>query len=200
GSFSKSLFPGLRIGFICANQQVENEMGVTVPLVDEMVKVKALLTNNTPAISQAILGGILLHLECSLSEWNRPKFGTYKKKRDQMIASLNKYIGRYRYDWAGNISWNEPDGGFFIKMSLPIEADSASVLECAARYNVIFCPMRYFYLNGGGEREIRLTFSNLSLEQIDAGVSSLAAYLKAKVTTAVNERLSHETSLSGITL
>jgi (S)-3,5-dihydroxyphenylglycine transaminase len=46
---------------------------------------------------------------------------------------------------------------------------------------VIFCPMRNFYLDKGGENEIRLTFSNLSLEKIEQGVKQLAAFLKSKV-------------------
>jgi DNA-binding transcriptional MocR family regulator len=41
--------------------------------------------------------------------------------------------------------------------------------------------MRYFYLDGGGENEIRLTFSNLSLENIENGVKLLADYLQSKV-------------------
>ncbi|MHA4812479.1 aminotransferase class I/II-fold pyridoxal phosphate-dependent enzyme [Flavitalea flava] len=181
GSFSKSLFPGLRAGLIAADQLIENENGETVSLIDEMVKVKAQLTNNTSTITQAILGGVLLDLNCSLSEWSRPKFESYKMKRDRMVAALKKYIKAFEQEWSGGISWNEPDGGFFIRMSLPFTVDSGSVLECAAKFNVLFCPMRYFYLNKGGENEIRLTFSNLSPDMIEAGVKQIAAYLKSRI-------------------
>lgn len=181
GSFSKSLFPGLRLGLIAADQLIENDRGETVPLIDEMVKVKAQITNNTPSINQAILAGILLHHNGSLHEWSKPKFESYRQKRNRMIDCLNKYIGAYSNGWAQGIKWNEPDGGFFIKMSLPFQADIREVYECANKYNIIFCPMRYFYLRGGGENEIRLTFSNLSPDNIEAGVKQLAAYLKSAI-------------------
>lgn len=179
GSFSKSLFPGLRIGMIAADQQIEDDRGETVALIDEMVKVKAQLTNNTSAISQAILGGVLLDLDCSLSQYSKPKFESYRRKRDQMLHSLNNYIRGNR--WAEGISWNEPDGGFFIKMKLPFRISSDDVVECARDYGVLFCPMKYFYLQNKGEDEIRLTFSNLSHENIDRGVQQLADYLRDRV-------------------
>lgn len=186
GSFSKSLFPGLRMGFIAANQQVESEWGSPVWLIDQMAKVKAVLTNNTPAVCQAILGGILVSLNFSLHQWCEPKFRSYKQKRDRMLAALNRWIGVHREGWAREITWNQPDGGFFIKLVLPFEVDKHSVSECASEYNVIFCPMRYFYLASGGEKELRLTFSNLPLEHIDLGVERLAAYLKKMTIRQLN--------------
>ena len=58
-------------------------------------------------------------------------------------------------DWASSIRWTKPDGGFFIKMTVPFVVDDAAVFESASRFNVIFCPMRYFYLEDGGEHELR---------------------------------------------
>jgi len=178
GSFSKSLFPGLRIGLVVATQKIENEWGESVALIDEMVKVKAQLTNNTPTINQAILGGVLLEMNYSLSEWSKPKFESYKRKRDLMLALLDEHIGTYANDWAKSIQWTKPDGGFFIKMTVPFVVDDAAVFESASRFNVIFCPMHYFYLEDGGEHELRLTFSNLSPEEIKAGVKQLALFLQ----------------------
>lgn len=184
GSFSKALFPGLRIGLIGANQQIENEKGETVMLIDEMVKLKAQLTNNTSSISQAILGGILLHHHCSLNEWSKPKFQAYKTKRDKIIAALKEHIGAHSDTWSAGIRWNEPDGGFFIKMSLPFTVSPNDVVDCARRFQVIFCPMKFFYVGEGGDNEIRLTFSNLSLDNIAIGIERLSAWLKSKAAKA----------------
>lgn len=184
GSFSKSLFPGLRIGLIISDQLIENENGEAVPLVNEMSKVKAQLSNNTSTISQAILGGILIDLNCSLQKYNEAKFKSYKEKNEALITALNKYIGAYRNSWSNQILWTEPKGGFFIKITVPFEVNESSVVESAEKFGIIFSPMRFFYLEKGGEREIRLTFSNLSLEQIGEGVKKLGEYFKFKTSTA----------------
>lgn len=186
GSFSKSLFPGLRMGMIVADQQIENHWGDTVPLVDEMAKVKAQITNNTPTINQAILGGVLLSHNMSIAEWSQPKYDSYRNKRNRIVSALQLHIGQT--DWSAGITWNEPDGGFFIKMSLPFNVSDKDVEESARNYGVIFCPMRYFYLDKGGENEIRLTFSNLDVEQIEHGVMRLADYLRSRMNSmAVKE-------------
>jgi monomeric phenylalanine-4-hydroxylase len=198
GSFSKSLFPGLRIGLIAADQQVETGDGEMVYLADEMAKVKAQLSNNTPTINQAMLGGVLIDNNYSLHKLCEPKLESYRQKRNKMIDVLNKYIKAWRGSWAAGISWNEPDGGFFIKMNVPFEVDDDCVREAANKFKVVFCPMRYFYLSAGGRNEIRLTFSNLSLNDIDAGVKQFADYLqyktgKSKAATEVgaNETIVH---------
>jgi (S)-3,5-dihydroxyphenylglycine transaminase len=181
-SFSKSLFPGLRIGLIGADQKIENELGQDVFLIDEMVKVKAQLTNNTPTINQAILGGILLSENYTLGDLNKAKYVSYKKKRNKIVDALNEYIRNSGYEWAGDIRWNEPEGGFFIKMVVPFNIDADTVIDCAKRFDVIICPMRNFYLENGGFNEIRLTFSNLSLDEIDTGIKRLALFLNDKIT------------------
>ncbi|NSL86202.1 phenylalanine 4-monooxygenase [Chitinophaga sp. Mgbs1] len=182
GSFSKSLFPGLRIGMIVGGQLVENHCGDRVSLIDEMTKVKAQMTNNTSGISQAMLGGVLLAKNFRLSEWNRAKFESYKMKRDHMLAALDKYLDPQTHEWAAGIRWTRPEGGFFIKMSLPFEVDDQSVMDAASQFHVIFSPMRYFYLKTGGEHELRLTFSNLSREMIEKGVRQLAQFIRWNVT------------------
>jgi (S)-3,5-dihydroxyphenylglycine transaminase len=188
-SFSKSLFPGLRLGFICADQMIENKFGNTIPLIDEMVKVKALLTNNTSTINQAILGGVLIYHNYSLQECNKLKYENYRVKRQKMLDCLNTHIKQFSNTWAKGISWNEPEGGFFIKMTVPFVVTSERIYECAREFNVVVCPMKYFYLGNGGDFELRLTFSNISLNTIEIGVKRLSAYLKSILNKNENERV-----------
>lgn len=177
GSFAKLLFPGLRIGVIAAEQQIELPDGRLITLADEFEKVKGQITNNTPTITQAILAGILLKNDYSLSILNEKKVVAYRKKRDAMLQALNKYVKPH----VAGVSWNEPEGGFFIRMSLPFTIVQEDVLFCAKKYGVLFCPMRNFYANGGGENEIRLAFSGHTPENIEKGVQALAWFLQSKV-------------------
>src|SRR5207247_1636494 len=70
GSFSKTLFPGLRVGYLVADQPVAPDGR---PLARELSKVKSLLTVNTSAISQSIAAAALLGRGCSLEPIVEPK-------------------------------------------------------------------------------------------------------------------------------
>lgn len=60
GSFAKTVFPGLRMGYVVAGQRVAVATGASASLADEMSKAKSLLSVNTPALMQAVVGGLLL--------------------------------------------------------------------------------------------------------------------------------------------
>lgn len=180
GSFSKLLFPGLRIGLIAANQQIEAEPGRRTFLIDEMEKIKGQISNNTSTISQSILAGILIRNKYSLASLNEPKIESYKCKRDVAINALERYIGAYKEGWSKGISWNKPDGGFFISMSFPFELTDSDVSICADQYGVIYCPMSHFYLKGGGRDKIRISFSGNATCDLATGIERLALFLKSK--------------------
>ena len=180
GSFSKLLFPGLRIGFVAANQKIGAGSGQWVYLIDEMEKLKGQITNNTSTISQSILAGILLRNQYSLAILNEPKIEGYKCKRDTALNALERYVGVYKESWAKGVSWNEPDGGFFIRVSLPFELADSDVGACAEQYGVIYCPMSHFYLGGGGRNEIRISFSGNSTYDLAAGIERLSLFLRSK--------------------
>jgi (S)-3,5-dihydroxyphenylglycine transaminase len=75
------------------------------------------------------------------------------------------------------ITWNSPSGGFFAVMDVPVRADE-KLLELSARdYGVLWTPMSFFYLNGGGSHAIRLSCSALVPDQIDEGVRRLATLI-----------------------
>jgi (S)-3,5-dihydroxyphenylglycine transaminase len=172
GSFAKSVFPGARVGFLVADQTVVSAAGQRSLLAGELSTVKSMVTVNTSPIAQAVIGGVLASCGYSLRAANREKIAFYRRNLRTLLAALRR---QFSDDPA--ITWNSPSGGFFAVMNAPVRADE-KLLEVSARdYGVLWTPMSFFYLNGGGGNAIRLSCSALVAEQIDEGVRRLAALI-----------------------
>jgi (S)-3,5-dihydroxyphenylglycine transaminase len=171
GSFAKSVFPGARVGFLVADQTVVSAAGHRSLLADELSTVKSMVTVNTSPIAQAVIGGVLVSCDYSLRAANREKIAFYRRNLTALLAAL----GRHFTDPA--VTWNSPSGGFFAVLDVPVRADE-KLLELSARdYGVLWTPMSFFYLAGGGSHAIRLSCSALATDQIDEGVRRLAALI-----------------------
>lgn len=178
GSFSKTLFPAIRLGYIVADQEFKYK-NRTVKLVEEFKKTKSFITVNTSTLLQAMVGGFLRREKHSLIASNADKVKAIGRKRDIMIEALASA------SWGGvgtnTVTWNKPAGGFFLSMDIPFEMTDQLLKECVEKYNVIFCPMSFFCLDSTrGTRQIRLAFSNMTPEKIQEGVQRLSAFIRAK--------------------
>ncbi len=181
GTFAKTLFPGLRLGYVVADQEV---MGVNGPslLAEELSKVKSFLTVNTSQILQAVAGGILLQQGGSLRRLIQPKVEFYKTNRDTMIACLEREIQAMGLP-EGVVSWNRPKGGFFLTVNLPFLFDENDTRVCASEFGAIVCPMSIFSLRPGHERQVRLSFSYVNPERIEKGIGQFARYIAWRMST-----------------
>jgi (S)-3,5-dihydroxyphenylglycine transaminase len=182
GSFAKTVFPGARVGYVVADQLVGRRgdgAGATTLLADELSKIKSMLTVNTSPIAQAVAAGRLLEYGCSLRRANAEVREVYRDNRARILAGLTARFG-HRDD----VSWNVPEGGFFIVVTVPFEVDDALLELSAARYGVLWTPMRHFYSGAGGERQLRLSCSSLDAAQIEVGLDRLAAFFADRGVTA----------------
>lgn len=171
GSFAKSVFPGARVGFLVADQAVVDASGRRTLLADELSTVKSMVTVNTSAIAQAVIGGVLVSAGYSLRAANQEKIAFYRHNLRTLLAALKRNFA----DPA--ITWNAPGGGFFAVVNVPVRADE-KLLEVSAReYGVLWTPMSFFYLDGGGSHAIRLSCSALTGDKIDEGVRRLASLI-----------------------
>ncbi|WP_399135125.1 aminotransferase class I/II-fold pyridoxal phosphate-dependent enzyme [Streptomyces sp. Li-HN-5-11] len=177
GSFSKTLFPGARVGFAVADQVVVGADGATGLLADELTRIKSMVTVNTSPVSQAVVAGMLLAAGGRTADFNA---GTAAYYGDAMRTTLRE-LGRCFPEperTALGVRWNEPTGGFFLAVDVPFTADNTALELAAEKFGVIWTPMAYFFPQGGGERSLRLSVSYLTQPQIAEGVQRLADFIR----------------------
>jgi DNA-binding transcriptional MocR family regulator len=159
-TFSKILFPGIRIGWLVAPR----------PVVDRLALVKqhADLHSNTLAqwaltefIRQGWLHG---HLE-TLRQ-------VYPRKCRAMLAALGDHVPR-------GLRWNEPAGGFNLWCHLEDGLRAKELLLEAGRRQVAFVVGEAFHADGGGQGALRLNYSYQSEGNIRQGIRRLGEALKA---------------------
>ncbi len=187
GSFSKTAFPGARVGFAVADQPVTDAVGRTGLLADELAKIKSMVTVNTPAVSQAVIAGMLLACQGRISELNVESAAYYANAMKATLRRLDQCFPAERRAALG-VRWNEPDGGFFLAMRVPFVAGNEALARSAEEFGVVWTPMSYFYPHGGGDRSIRLSVSYLSEEDITEGISRLGRFIEAEAVRQLSRK------------
>ncbi|WP_326799782.1 PLP-dependent aminotransferase family protein [Streptomyces sp. NBC_01808] len=184
GSYSKTVFPGARVGFAVADQTVADDSGATSLLADELAKIKSMVTVNTPSLSQAAVAGALLAAQGLVSELNSRAAAYYGDAMRAMLRALDERLPADRRS-ALEVRWNRPAGGFFLTVQVPFPADNAALTRSAQDFGVIWTPMSHFYPGaGGGHRALRLSTSYLTTEEIDEGTARLARFIEAATRAA----------------
>ncbi|OLF19334.1 GntR family transcriptional regulator [Actinophytocola xanthii] len=173
GSFAKTVLPGARVGYVVADQTVTAGDGTVRLLADELSKIKSMLTVNTSALAQAVVGGALLEHGCSLLRATQPARAVYTANRARLVEGLAA-----RFGTGSPVGWNVPGGGFFVVVTVPFPVDDALLTRSARDYGVLWTPMHHFYDTAGqgrdGPRSLRLSCSALTPEQVDTGLDRLA--------------------------
>ncbi|ABD11819.1 transcriptional regulator [Frankia casuarinae] len=179
GSYSKTVFPGARVGFAVADQVVRDASGGTGLLADDLAKIKSMVTVNTSPLSQAAIAGALLAADGRISELNGETSAYYGDTMRAMLQCLDKHLPAERRAERG-VSWNSPRGGFFLTMRVPFRADNAALTRSAQDFGVIWTPMSYFYPKGGGDHSIRLSTSYLTRFDIEEGIARLVGFVESQ--------------------
>ncbi|MGX9570851.1 MULTISPECIES: aminotransferase-like domain-containing protein [Pseudomonas] len=175
GSFSKSIFPGLRMGYVVAP-----EGDGVMPFSTRLCKAKSLVTVNTPALCQAVVAGLLIENHYSLKGLNQPRVLSYTNKRDHMIKCLERQFP-LKADARRTITWNHPAGGFFINVHLPFVFGYSEMCECAKDFKVIVFPTSLFSLTNDAVTQVRLSFSNATTPEVTQAIDRFRAYVEFKM-------------------
>jgi 2-aminoadipate transaminase len=153
GSFSKSIAPALRVGFIVAPWEV---MSRTLPLKTD---------GGTGALEQMVLAEYCTtHFSKHVPALRR----SLRAKLVTLMESLNEHFGTAA-------QFDEPEGGIFLWVKLPPEVDTAKLYQHALAAGVAINPGLEWSVNKGHARNrLRLCFASPSHEEIHAGVGALA--------------------------
>jgi (S)-3,5-dihydroxyphenylglycine transaminase len=173
GTYSKTLCPTVRVGFAAIPEQLFDGKGDGRDLVARLSQAKSFVTVNTSQLTQAVVGSVLLAEDCTLERRVAQARDLYRSNRDHMLACLDKEFTQF----GSQISWNRPEGGFFLTMRLPFAFGQREAEVCAGDYGVLVLPLSFFALDRSQDCSIRLAFSNVSHGQIETGIDRLYSFV-----------------------
>jgi len=158
-TFSKTLAPGLRVGWVVAPAEVIGRLALAKQGTDL----------HTGTLDQYIVHELLAggQIEAGLPAI----VARYRERRDTMLTALAEHF-------PADVRWTRPAGGMFLWVTLPRGIDASDLLPAAVERGVAFVPGKSFFPNGGGENTMRLNFSNASPERIREGIARLGSLLR----------------------
>ncbi|WP_412065054.1 PLP-dependent aminotransferase family protein [Rhizobium sp. SYY.PMSO] len=162
GSFSKTLAPGLRVGFVVAN----------APVIRKLVLMKQAADLHSSTINQIAIHQVAERgFDAQVAKVRK----TYSHRRDCMLAALAKYMPQ-------GTSWTKPEGGMFIWVTLPKGMDGAKLLARSLETaKVAFVPGQAFFADGSGANTFRVSFSCANDELIEEGISRLGKLIASEI-------------------
>lgn len=154
GSFSKIVSPGMRLGWIVANEEI----------MEKIIIAKQASDLHSNYFTQRTVYQYLTDNE--VDEHIEKIKEMYRNQRNMMVSMMEKYFPE-------NVEYTKPEGGMFLWVTLPEGLSSMDLFDLAMHENVAFVPGQAFYVDGSGTNSLRLNFSNSNDEQIEEGIKRL---------------------------
>jgi DNA-binding transcriptional MocR family regulator len=161
GTFSKTLAPGFRVGWA---------------LAPHAIREKLILANEAAVLSPSSFSQLMISEYLNTADWKGQidTFrGLYRERRDAMLGALTEYLPQ--------LSWTNPNGGFYIWATLPEHLDSKAMLPRAVRELVAYTPGTAFYADGHGRNNIRLSFCYPTPDFIREGIRRLSTVINGEL-------------------
>jgi len=154
GSFSKIFAPGFRVGYVLAPPAIKDKM--------VLAQESALLCPSS--FTQMMISEYLQN-----ADWKKQidTFrGVYRERKDAALQAV--------HDFLPGVQTTEPDGGFYLWLTLPEGIDSKAMLPLAVKELVAYTPGTAFFGDGTGHRNLRICYSFPTPENIRVGIKRLA--------------------------
>jgi 2-aminoadipate transaminase len=171
-TFSKTLAPGIRLGWIVAPPDV----------ISKFIQLKQGADLHTSTFTQFVAYEVAR--DGFLDDHVKRIRSVYRERRDVMLEALSAFFPQ-------EATWTRPKGGLFLWVTLPEGVDCEKLFRAALLQNVAFVPGDSFFARNGHTpaAHMRLNFSNAQPEQIREGIRRLSIAVKTQL-----ERL-HTTSV-----
>ena len=161
GTFSKTLAPGFRVGWA---------------LAPHAIREKLILANEAAILCPSSYTQLVISQYLKDADWKAQidTFrGVYRERKEAMITALGEYLPE--------LSWTNPNGGFYVWLTLPPELDAKAMLPRAVKELVAYTPGTAFFADGSGRHNMRLSFCYPTPEEIRLGIRRLATVINGEL-------------------
>lgn len=159
GSFSKTLAPGLRVGWICG----------AAPVISRLVLMKQAADLHSATLNQMAINKVARSV---FADHTANLRRVYRVRRDTMLTALQEHM-------PADVTWTKPEGGMFVWVTLPKNMDGGDLLRHALEtQKLAFVPGQAFFADRSGANTLRLAYSLADETQINEGMKRLGAAIR----------------------
>jgi 2-aminoadipate transaminase len=159
GSFSKTVVPGFRLGWVVAPHR----------LMEKLIVAKQAADLHTSHLPQAIIHRYLA--DNDINAHIRTIREAYGRQCSAMLRSMELHF-------PAGVEHTRPEGGMFVWAELPDGMAALDLFEVAVKENVVFVPGDPFYIDRKRTRTMRLNFSCVDEATIETGIGRLGAAMR----------------------